>query len=101
MAKPIILADRAGGQLGIDELEAGLSRLNVPGNEGFWDENVEAFRRTVIAAIRETCEILENEEMPERWREQLNRQVEAMRNYVGVADLYLAGEIAPPGRRLN
>ena len=104
MAKPIFHG--ASGQLlSIGELEDGIKVLDAGGSEDFWDEHVDAFRDTVVDAIRETCEILDTEDMPRRWRAQLNRQVEAMRKYVCLADFYLAtrtaGSDQPPRSRLN
>src|SRR3954468_24060719 len=82
--------------LTVEELEMGLLA-----DGGFSDEHVEAFRETVIAAIRETSDLLREVDMPGRWREQLRRQVRHMRDYVEVADLYLARRNGVAGRLLN
>ena len=87
VAKRILLSEieQAASPLTIEELETGLRSGGA-----FGDENVEAFRDTVIAAIQETSALLLDEDMPTRWREQLGRQVRHMRRYVEIADLYLA-----------
>lgn len=90
MAKPILLPaceHRTPTPLTMEELEFGLLDSS---DGGFQDTHVEAFRETVIEAIRETSDILRTEDMPARWRAQLDRQVRHMRRYVEVADLYLA-----------
>lgn len=80
----------AAGPLSVEELEM-----------GFCDDQVEAFRETVLAAIDETSQLLRDEVMPERWREQLGRQVRHMRHYVEIADLYLARRGGSARRLLN
>ena len=75
--------------------------MGLPGDGTFRDEHVEAFRNTVIAAIRETSDLLRSEDMPPRWRKQLQRQVRHMRSYVEVADLYLARQRGTASRLVN
>lgn len=74
----------------MEELEVGLLQLESPGQDGFWDDNVEVFRDTILAAIRETSDVLRAEGVPQKWRSELNRQLRAMHDYVEFADLYLA-----------
>jgi len=92
MAKRIFLpeSEPAATLLSVEELEMGFS-----------DGHVEAFRATVIAAIRETSDLLRTEEMPARWRAQLDRQVRHMRHYVEIADLYLAKQNGSARRLIN
>lgn len=91
MTKRIFFTDNApAAPLTVEELEM-----------GFCDDQVEAFRETVLAAIRETSALLQAEEMPPGWREQLARQVRHMRHYVEIADLYLARQNGSARRLLN
>jgi len=86
----------------LPESEPAATLLTVEALEmGFSDGHVEAFRETVIAAIRETSDLLRTEEMPARWRAQLDRQVRHMRHYVEIADLYLAKQNGSARRLIN
>ena len=81
--------------------------LEIPGgaSSSFWDENVEAFRETVVLAIRETTDLLLGEDLPPGWRTHLNGQLRVMGNYRDLADLYIARRLAqesgPSARQLN
>ena len=92
MAKPIRLdpPPLRRGPLTVEELEVGLLELGSQGQDGFWEDHVEVFRDTILAAIRETSDVLRAEGVPPKWRSELNRQLRAMHDYVEVADLYLA-----------
>ena len=74
----------------IEELETGLRRLNrQAGDCTFWDENIIAFRRTVLCAIRETSEMLASSSLPlDAWIE-LENQGLLLRRYLSLADTYL------------
>jgi hypothetical protein len=101
MAKRILLPESelpAVAPLSVEELEIGLLR---GAGGAFRDEHVEAFRETVIAAIRETSDLLRTEDMPPRWRARLDRQVRHMRHYVEIADLYLARRSGEARELLN
>ena len=55
----------------------------------FWDENIEAFRQTVLLAIRETSDALLSPSISERWRLELDAQLEALVRYIELADRYI------------
>jgi len=78
--------------LSIEQLEAGLRILDSRDcdlNE-FWDENIEAFRRTVLLALRDTSDALLSPTIPLRWRVELESQLDGLVQYVELADRYLA-----------
>lgn len=85
---------KSGGRLlSIEELEAGL-RVMARGkleSDAFWDENVRAFRHTVIFAIRETSDALLSSTIANSCRMELETQLEALVQYVKLADRYIAG----------
>lgn len=74
-----------------EELEEGLSRFNQEpaGGRTFWDENIFAFRRTVLFALRETSEILASSSMPLNSWIELEIQSVLLRRYLNLADDYL------------
>lgn len=75
----------------INELEMGLCRLNQrqAGDFAFWDENIVAFRRTALFAIRETSQMLATGSLPlSSWIE-LKRQMVRLRSCLALADNYL------------
>ena len=77
--------------LSIEQLELGL-RLLGKGDidqNAFWDENIEAFRQTVLFAIRDTSDALLLPAVPERWRLELERQLEQLVRYIELADRYI------------
>ena len=81
---------RKAGPLGIGQLEAGLRRLNSGADRTiFWDENIAAFRETVLLALRETSDALRSPRVPEGCRAELESQIEALRHYVELADGYV------------
>jgi hypothetical protein len=78
--------------LSIEQLEMGLRLLgrgDVDHN-AFWDENIGAFRRTVLYAIGETSDALLLPAIPLRWRVELERQLEDLVEYIELADRYIA-----------
>jgi len=56
----------------------------------FWDENIAAFRRTVLFAIRETSDALLSPTIPLRWKAELEAQLEELVQYIALADRYIA-----------
>jgi len=78
--------------LSIEQLEAGLRILDSRECDlnAFWDENIEAFRRTVLLALRETSDALLSPTIPLRWRVELQSQLDGLVQYVELADRYLA-----------
>ena len=77
--------------LSIEQLELGLRLLGQGDIEqnAFWDENIEAFRQTVLFAIRDTSDALLLPAVPERWRLELERQLEQLVRYIELADRYI------------
>ena len=78
--------------LSIEQLEEGLRLLGRGDTDHnrFWDTNIVAFRRTVLFAIRETSEALLSPTIPQRWHAELEAQLEALIEYVELADRYIA-----------
>jgi hypothetical protein len=78
--------------LSIKDLEAGLRLLGRGDTDhaAFWDENIAAFRRTVLLAIRETSDALLSPRITLPWRVQLELQLEALVDYIELADRYIA-----------
>ena len=91
-------ASRQPDPLTMEELEIGLLQLGGPGDSCFWDKNIRAFRESVLAAIRDTKHILDSEDVPPKWRSQLDRQLHVMLGYIEIADQYLARQGGPSGR---
>jgi hypothetical protein len=67
--------------LTIEELEEGARQLDrgEVDSEIFWYLNSSAFSRTLLVAMRETCEALSCEDLPLAWREELEDQLELLR----------------------
>ena len=78
--------------LSIEQLERGLLLLDQTSTEGdaFREENITAFRQTVLVAIRETCDALLQPDVPGRWRAELEMQVRALRRYAAMADRHIS-----------
>lgn len=78
--------------LSIEQLEEGLRLLGRGDTDqnAFWDENIEAFRQTVLFAIRETSDALLSPRIPLRWCLELESQLEALIQYIELADRYIA-----------
>jgi hypothetical protein len=88
--------------LSVEELEAGLRQLDRGeiASDTFWDENLTAFRQAMLAAIGETSDMLAGR-LPYRWRREFEVQIEALRGYVDIVDVYIARRGAAAGGRLN
>jgi hypothetical protein len=84
--------------LSIEELETGLRLLGRGDidHNCFWDKNIEAFRRTVLVAIRDTSDALLSPRITLRWRLRLERQLEALVQYIELADRYVAKRSLTP-----
>jgi hypothetical protein len=80
------------GVLSLEQLEAGLRIMARSDFESraFWDENVTAFRKTVLFAIRETSDALLASAIPLRCRVELESQLEALIQYIELANRYIA-----------
>lgn len=78
--------------LSVEELETGLRLLGRGeiDQNAFWDENIGAFRQTVLISIRDTSDALLSPSITERWRNRLERELEALVQYLELADRYLA-----------
>jgi hypothetical protein len=78
--------------LSIPELEIGLSTLGGSETEQkiFWDENIVRFRQTVLLAIRDTSEALLEQAISPPWRLELESQLEALVQYLELANRYVA-----------
>ena len=78
--------------LSIEQLEAGLRVMSnqTTDPDVFWDENVEAFRRTALHAIRDTADALLSPKIPLHWRVELESQLEDLVRYLELADRYIA-----------
>jgi len=89
--------------LSIDELETGLRVLKDARTERglFWDENVAAFRVTVLSAIRETSDLLLTPTIPPRWRVELEAQLEDLVRYLALADRYVERRDLVPASSLR
>ena len=79
--------------LTMEQLEEGLRTLDrgeVDPNL-FWDQNLAAFRETLVFAINETSDALSSQRISPELRDQLQSQVEPLKFYLSMADSYLAG----------
>jgi hypothetical protein len=87
-----------GRVLSIEQLEEGLRLLgrgDMDQNK-FWDENIAAFRQTVLLAIRDTSDALLSPKIPLRWSLELESQLEALVQYIELADRYIARRFVSP-----
>ena len=91
--------DRAVPPLTVEQLEEGLRQLDCGEIEPnlFWDENIIAFRQTVLVAIRDTADALSCERLSDDLRSELESQVDPLNHYLSLAEGYLAKR----RRRLN
>ena len=74
--------------LTVEQLETGLLSMSDRDTDltAFWSEHVEAFRRTIFVAIRDTSDALRSPEIPQCWRLQLERQLEELVGYLDLMD---------------
>lgn len=68
--------------------------------QAFWDEQVAPFRQTVLFAIRDTSDALLAPNVPMHWRIELEAQLEALVQYIELADRYIALRDLSPKRSL-
>jgi len=78
--------------LSMEELEAGLRMLmeSDVDQDSFWDENVAAFRKTVLLAIRETSNDLLSPTITPRWRTELEGQLHLLVRCLELANRRIA-----------
>jgi hypothetical protein len=55
-----------------------------------WDQEIAEFREAALVAIRETTDLLLSDRLAPRWRSELETQVEQLRNYVSIIDMFAA-----------
>jgi len=82
--------------LSIEQLETGLILLDegMLDDEAFWDENMTAFRETVLVAIGETSVALMSPATPQRWRLLLRQQLDELERYAELAESYIPRRLA-------
>ena len=99
MAKPSILPDGSALEpLSVEQLEMGLRVMRDRRHDrrAFWDENIAAYRETVVCAIRETSDSLLSPTITLRWRIELEGQLEELIQYLALADGYIARQALTP-----
>ena len=99
MAKPSILPDGSALEpLSVEQLEMGLRVMRDRRHDrrAFWDENIAAYRETVLGAIRETSDALLAPTITLRWRVELEGQLEDLIQYLALADRYIARQALSP-----
>lgn len=81
----------SGDPLSIEQLETGLIVLDegMLDDDAFWNENMAAFRETVLVAIGETSVALMSPATPRRWRLLLRQQLDDLNRYVELAEGYI------------
>jgi hypothetical protein len=95
--------------LSIEQLEAGLRDLDDTNTDqdDFWDENLDAFRQTLLFAIRETSDALLTPRISPDWRVELERQLSELMSFIELTDRWQfsceqgAGEPRRPRARLH
>jgi hypothetical protein len=77
----------------IEQLEAGLRVLDdvKTDQDDFWDENLDAFRQTLLFAIRETSDALLTPRISNPWRVELERQLCELVSFMELTDRFLFG----------
>jgi len=86
----------SGDALSIEQLETGLIVLDeeMLDDEAFWDENMTAFRETVLVAIGETSVALMSPATPRRWRLLLRQQLDELERCAELAESYITRRLA-------
>src|SRR3954447_18043171 len=74
--------------LSIEQLEAGLRALDdvKTNQDDFWEENLDAFRQTLLFAIRETSDALLAPRISAPWRVELERQLAELVSFMELTD---------------
>jgi hypothetical protein len=74
-----------------EQLDVGLRILadDLVDVNAFWDDNITAFRQTLLSAIRETSDALLSPTISLSWRIELDSQLESLIQYVELADRYI------------
>ena len=77
--------------LNAEQLDVGLRILNdgLVDVNSFWDENITAFRQTLLVAIRETSDAIASARTPPSLRIELENQLESLKQHVELADRYI------------
>ena len=85
----------------IEELETGLRTLGRRDGDlkDFWDQNIDAFRQTILFAIHETSEALLSPNIALQSRVELEGQLEMLAQYLKLAVQYSAQPPANPAGR--
>ena len=55
-----------------------------------WDQEIAEFRAAALVAISETSVLLLSDGLAPRWRKELETQIEQLRNYVSVIEMFAA-----------
>ena len=78
--------------LTVEQLEEGIRMLDRGEIEPnlFWDQNVAAFRLTVLCAMNETSNALASRHISPALRDELEGQIEPLKFYLDIANSYLA-----------
>ena len=78
--------------LNVEQLDVGLRILNggLVDVNSFWDENIAAFRQTLLVAICETSEALLSPRTSLILRIELKTQLESLVQHMELADRYIA-----------
>lgn len=87
-------------ELNAEQLDVGLRVLNdeLVDVNAFWDENITAFRQTLLSAIGETSDALLSSRISLSLRIELESQLESLIQYVELADRYIARRLLSPER---
>ena len=77
--------------LTVEQLEEGIRKLDRGEIEPslFWDQNVAAFRQTVLCAMNETSTALASPHISPALRDELEGQIGPLRFYLDIANSYL------------
>ena len=84
--------DSSSASFSIEELETGLRTLGRRDGDlkDFWDQNIDAFRQTILFAIHETSEALLSPNIALQSRVELEGQLEMLAQYLKLAVQYAA-----------
>jgi hypothetical protein len=88
--KTVSLESSVADPLGIEQLEAALRHLGRADMDpdAYLEEHIEAFRQTVLLAIRETADAILLASIPQHWRIELEEQLAMLGRCMELADRY-------------